>query len=175
MLSCANGPLLNGQPTWYKMKSLFFPIIPEKDETETGKLQIPVPCVCSAVPALALKHRMLGVLVARGSPHCGKCLLAPSWAPSAVGQGSGSLSSWVEGAASIPCPRGCSPAPTRLSLPAAVSHVSGLPGRLAPFFNFNLEMQFPPQNTIFPVNNISLLRLQQKFPELPGPRRFITW
>lgn len=50
----------------------------------------------------------------------------------------------------------------RLSLSAAVLHVSGLPGRLTPFFSFNLEMQFPPQNTLFPVNNISLVRLQQK-------------
>lgn len=48
------------------------------------------------------------------------------------------------------------------ALCAAVLYVSGLPGRLAPFFSFNLEMQFPPPNTPFPVNNISLVRLQQK-------------
>lgn len=60
------------------------------------------------------------------------------------------------------CPTPAAPQHPLLSLSAAISHVSGSLGDLLHFFSFNLEMQFPPQNILFPVNNISLVRLQQK-------------
>lgn len=45
MLSCANGPLLNRQPKQYKMKSLFFPVIPEKKKIITSIHSLPLlPC-----------------------------------------------------------------------------------------------------------------------------------
>lgn len=102
------------------------------------------------VPALLWGRGWPGTLGSLASAACraGWRVLSP-----------GPLHSRVQGAA---CALAGLLSGSCLAPPAAILLVSGLPARLAPFFSFNLEMQFPPQNTLFPVNNISLVRLQQK-------------